>query len=646
MAGSFNESVVPDITETIPTSISARTGQSVYVQKTTLADVAINDMGFRYAIDDANLYQRQTADYRRQQVDTSKEPGEQSLNQWWVRDQNSWHRGAGINFYEPGSVDTTEYRYNRSLGVDVWTQGQATLLKSSPSIVSATSGQGCFVASAVVSGVDVFFGVVGGTLFRHDGTTRTNYTGTAALGTRPVVTGAKVIVGATDGIWFGDVTGTVLTHQYTTATGVNVSPHWVKSRIIASQGPNLLDLTLAGSGSLDSVTPLYVHPSATFTWTSVAEAPGAILVAGYDNGYGFIYKIGLDDTVASNATPILGPPILVCDFPPGETVHSIKSYLSQYLGIGTSKGVRIGAISTTLAGIVQVQYGPLIIQTTQPVRSLSARDRFVYAGIEADLDGFSGLARIDLSQEIGDGTQRYAWAWDAQSHTTGFVQSISFLGVSDRVVYGVQGKGIFLESLTLYEPTGYILSGKVRFGTSEAKTFNLLKVRAQIPDLCGISVDTIQEDGTDEFLTRVTSAWDTSEDISLKTLSDEGQAYASIKLTIDSGGGLLTTPMLQSLQLKGTPQPKLQRQIQMPLRLVDTEQDRHGIPLGKEGSAISRLLQLEEMEQDHTTVLVTDYTNDESFIAQIQKVAFTRDTPPSRNKKNFGGILTVTVLKL
>lgn len=645
---SFVDSIDPDITETIPTSISARPADSpVYVSSGVLADVAINGMAFRYAIDDQNTYQRQTSDFRRTQIDTSKEPGEQSLNQWWVRDQDSWHIGAGINYYEPGSNQTTEYRYAKSMGVDVWTEGQASLLHSCPQLIAATSGQSCYVTSAVISGTNYFIGSIAGTVFKHDGTTRTNYTGFTGNAYEPVVAGGKVVVGGTNGIWMGLLTATTLTQSYTSTSGNSFQPFFAKTRIMVTSGPSIWDLTLPGTGSLDSTAPLYTHPSATFTWTSMSEAPGAILVAGRDSGYGFIYKIDLEDTGVTGATPTLGAPQLLCDFPPGEEVWSIKTYLSSYLAIGTSKGVRVGAISTTVSGVVVVNYGPIVIPTVNPVRCFSARDRFAFGGIEAGLDGNSGIARLDLSQEIGEtGSQRYAYAFDGQAHVTGQVQSASFLGVSDRLVFAVQGAGIFLQSTTLFENSGYILSGKIRYGTSENKTFNYLKVRASIPGDSGISVDTIRQDTTDEFLQRLTAAWDTATDLTLRTLSDTGEEYASIMLTLDSGTDLMSTPVLTSMQVKGTPKPRISRDIKLPLRLEDVEQDRNGNKIGATGESIARLLMLEQIEQDNTTVLFTDFNTMESFTAQIRQVSFTRDTPPSRNRGNFGGILTVTLLKL
>jgi hypothetical protein len=75
-------------------------------------------------------YRRVTAQYRKQQIDQSREPGEQTLTGWWVRSQSSFHFGQGIKFFEPIQDESLRFQYTESKGIDVWTKGQATLLKS------------------------------------------------------------------------------------------------------------------------------------------------------------------------------------------------------------------------------------------------------------------------------------------------------------------------------------------------------------------------------------------------------------------------------------------------------------------------------------------------------------------------------------
>jgi hypothetical protein len=635
--GSFLETTDPDISESIPTHISGRTSNPIYISRGVLADIAIAEIPFRLAISDNNPYKRETADFRRQQIDTSAEPGEQTLAQWWVRDQESWHRGAGINFYEPGSNEgATKYRFNSSVNLDVWTEGQATLVHSTPLATSATGGQSVYCTPAKVSGVDVSFIVVGSTLSRHNGTTKTDYTGSA--GSEPVIAGSKVLTGTTAGILAGDTTGTTLTSLWS-STGAAVRPWWVKSRIIASKANVLYDLTLAG-GTIDGSTPkLYEHPDANWTWTSVAEAPGAILASGYSNGYGFIYRFSLTDPGAG-ASPVVGGASQVADFPPGEEVHSIKNYLSTYLAIGTTRGVRVGIMDTDGS----VQYGPLIIETTNPVRCFAARDRFIYVGIQDGIDGMSGCARIDLSQSTAD--LRFAYAFDANAQTTGQVQSIGFLGQTERVTLGVLSKGFYLQSASLYEATGYVLSGRIRFGTVEPKAYNRAKVRAAIPEGTGVTLTTVNAQGSQESIVRMGGAWNTDEDITLKSIADIGQPHAQILLTLDSSDDGTLTPTLNSFQVKATPLPRIQRLIQYPLLCQDIEEDRNGNKTGKLGSASERLAALEGLEQGRSEILVQDFRRNESFSAQVRTVQFINDTPPSRNKPNFGGLVLVTVLAL
>lgn len=91
-------------------------------------DVAIDGVPFVIKVDDQFPYQRQTAEYKKQQFDNTAEAGEQSLSGWWLRSQSSFHYGSGINFYEPSQGETLRYRFADSQGVDPWTIGSVSLL--------------------------------------------------------------------------------------------------------------------------------------------------------------------------------------------------------------------------------------------------------------------------------------------------------------------------------------------------------------------------------------------------------------------------------------------------------------------------------------------------------------------------------------
>ncbi len=119
-------------TRAIAVDVGVVSNTSIWQNTDIAYDVAIGGQPFIYAISDGNPYIRQTAPFRKEQFDNQTEPGEQSLTGWWIRSQSSFHNGAGITFFDPALVSNEgAYRFADSQGVDVWTEGQVTLLSSS-----------------------------------------------------------------------------------------------------------------------------------------------------------------------------------------------------------------------------------------------------------------------------------------------------------------------------------------------------------------------------------------------------------------------------------------------------------------------------------------------------------------------------------
>jgi len=119
-----------DITEGLVYTLSNPAGSTTYSATGEAYDVAIGGLPFFLLNSDDSPYRRVTAQYRKQQIDQSREPGEQTLTGWWLRSQSSFHYGQGIKFFEPIQDESLRFQYTESKGVDVWTKGQATLLKS------------------------------------------------------------------------------------------------------------------------------------------------------------------------------------------------------------------------------------------------------------------------------------------------------------------------------------------------------------------------------------------------------------------------------------------------------------------------------------------------------------------------------------
>jgi hypothetical protein len=129
-----------DITEGLVYTLSNPAGSTNYSATGEAYDVAIAGLPFFLLNSDDSPYRRVTAQYRKQQIDQSREPGEQTLTGWWLRSQSSFHYGQGIKFFEPIQDESLRFQYTESKGIDVWTKGQATLLKSVNSQHTVTGG--------------------------------------------------------------------------------------------------------------------------------------------------------------------------------------------------------------------------------------------------------------------------------------------------------------------------------------------------------------------------------------------------------------------------------------------------------------------------------------------------------------------------
>ena len=94
-----------DITEgraTRAIAVDIGVGTGTIWQNTGIAyDCAIAGLPFFMGINDQRPYERGTAPFRKQQFDSQRDPGEQSLTGWWLRSQSSFHAGEGIDFYDP-----------------------------------------------------------------------------------------------------------------------------------------------------------------------------------------------------------------------------------------------------------------------------------------------------------------------------------------------------------------------------------------------------------------------------------------------------------------------------------------------------------------------------------------------------------------
>jgi hypothetical protein len=410
-------------------------------------DIAVGGLPFFYAISDARPYRRQTAPFRKDQFDNGSEPGEQSLTGWWIRSQSSFHGGAGIKFYDPSAGETVAHRFTDSKGVDVWTKGQVTMLKNT-STAHYTTGDIESNKRPFQQLRSIQWGGTNGVLLHDeydvdkiavDGT-ETHFIDNAAGTDYPVF---AICDDGVNAYWVTRIldSGVDKTAVYkkpltgdssTSATllfksnSLVVSKgtmEYVKDRIVMAINNKIFEFPTTAS-SLP--TALYTHSDSDIVFSSISSSGSSIYVAAYSGIQSFIFKFTLS---TSGTMPTLTSAVVSADMPVGEIIHKIYYYLG-YMMIGTNKGIRAAVVSDTDGSI---NYGPLIVETTQPCYDFAARDKFVWCA--TGVAGNPGVIRIDLGNEIE--TLRFAYANDLYvDDITGYrTTSCAFAGDLNRLVF-------------------------------------------------------------------------------------------------------------------------------------------------------------------------------------------------------------------
>lgn len=602
-------------------------------------DCSIGGLPFLFGFSDQYPLKRETASFRRDRVDTERNPGEQSLDSgFWLRSQSSWHYGSGLTSAEPLEVSEKEaqFRYQRGGGVNVWTAGQVTLLNDTESEFTSTG------TSQHLIGVDT--GVL-----HADGTTVTYVTTSSATAvtwggsTQPVTSlasdGANYFAANSVGIYKGALpsgAGSLIWN-----TGATTVARWVKSRLMAAIGASLYELT--GTGPT-LPTALFTHPNSGWVWTDIAEGPSAIYVAGYSGDTSLIYKIGVN---TSTSAITLNQPVVVAELPRGELVRSLYSYVGTYIVIGTSKGARVAAIRDDGS----LTFGPLVVESTDGCLDAVADGSFVYVtmGTQADAGDRvkrAGLARIDLGTTLNQNPLNFAAAADlvCPSGLTGSTSQVTTAGGKVWFTVTGTGGGVFRQNNN-YVSNGWIETGRIRLGTVEAKAWRDIRVLSDESSAGTIaahaSTSTATAPSTWSQIVSITSGtYDLFGSLNAVASTPVSALYVAIKLT---RGSATTTPVLTGYQVVAIPAPKRTELVQVPLMLFDYEVDRQGVKYGKPGSSRSRYQILKLMEGASNTVQWRDFTTGETSEAFIEQVSYSRTSPPTRQSSGSGGIVTVTM---
>ena len=722
-----------DITEGLPYVLSNPVGAINFSSTGESYDIALGGQPFFLAASDETPYRRVTAQYRKQQIDQTREPGEQTLTGWWLRSQSSFHYGQGIKYFEPIQDESLRFQYTVSKGVDVWTKGQATLiLDTDPGHVTTTAiypngrpGQylrsikwtksgntydGCLLLdgydlnkvyptitatitnkaltsnvatlttsaahgmavgmTAEISGVDATFNgaytitAVTSTTFSY-AKTATNVTSQAATGTvisndthfqdYAAVGAYRIYAVCDDGVyayWIAliDDSGVDRTAMYkkllnddqtvsptlmwktSSVLVTNAVLEFTKERIVAVINGGVYEIATTAT---TLPTAVYTHPVNDFTYTSITSSGAAIYVTGYSGSQSNIQKFTL---TTAGAMPTLTSAITAAEMPSGERIFKIYYYLG-YMLIGTSKGLRVAAVSDDGS----IAYGPLVFETDQPIYDFAARDRYVWCA--TSVGGEPGTTRVDLGTQIAPLIFPYAWDTYYAGVTGRQTTACAFVNGTDRLAFTTNhtttNGSVYIESASRLVSSGYLRTGFVRYNTLEGKIFKLLTPRIDTTN-GGLDISSIAYDDTAYPIGTFAQESNVSE-IGIP-YPQGAQEYLGFKFTLtrsttDSTKG----PLFTGYQLKSLPAVPRQRLIQYPLFCFDREADKFGVQVGFEGSAWDRMQQLEAVENAGDTIRVEDFRTGESYIGLIEEMDFINRTPQDKRFSGFGGNLVVTI---
>lgn len=506
--------------------------------------------GRPYLLDTASGRYARTFEARlRDSVDQAEIPGETSINPQglWRRGQTSWHFGFNQKYGD--LPDSNVQRFNDSLGVDVWTEGQLTLLDDTK-------------VSLSTSGTNLFLAVVGDELFCSDGSnikystdpfasspTWTTITGTGAVRDLQTIGDDAYVVfagtGSTQGINKVDG-GTHALQGTSQAYGVEFGAiGYAKGRLIAG-GHDSAKLWFDPSGS--NPTADFTHPDSKFRWTGFASGQNAIYCAGFSGQTSMVYKITL------KADGTLDTPVVAAELPVGEEIKSLSSYLG-FVIIGTNEGFRYASPDSDASLVVGQT-----ISLPNPVLTADGHQEYIWVGFTNYTSAKTGLGRIDLSHFVDPNVP--ASAPDLMYTGQGEVQSVTTL--SSKQVFTVSGVGVVVQDTANLVSEGFCETGTWRWGIADPKFLAFFDLEYE--SLNGeIDVNYGYDGAAYAVLGSAVSQASTS-----KTMTGPDTQFreAKIKLTLKRDSSTATEgPVLHRWQARAVPTPSRSELFQVPVLL-------------------------------------------------------------------------------
>lgn len=613
-------------------------------------DVAIGGLGFRLAINKERPYERATAQFRKEQFDSSPTVGDQSLTGWWTRGQLSFHGGAGTKFYEvlDGEEILNTWYNGRNADPGLGELNMAPLM----SAASVADVRDVAQVTNYVTNYFLFAKSTGNLTVAPELATYLPGAETtfSATGTVNAITAAPGVSYA----WIADGTAVkvyqhgagALTTQFTHSA--QITHLWYLKRRLWFVDVDGRFYMVAADRSLATTASDAFYQSTEFAaighgrgrWKA-AETPGAVYLARENQ----VWAIALDESAVA---PAPAPPVLAAVLPSRDTISSL-GYLLGHLVIPTVKGIRFAAVDG-----IKLVYGPLVATEVDfsPSVRVAARGETAYvAGRDLYKNG-SGVYAFDLGGMVTPLRPAYWLRHRASNNTIGDYAGVvapeklyAWFGGSSATVC-VVADGVW-DLTRAYSVDTSVTTGYHRFGTLEKKSYRHVTVRAQGS---GGTIQVWRKDDPNDLFTRtligtLTLPADTEVTLPLGLASPQGAVALEFVLAPKATDNTVA-PTLLGYQLKALPAPVRQRMIRVPLLCMD-EESRGGTPAtGYDGSAHDRLTALEVMEASGGVHDYQDYRTGETGTVFIESIEHRGTTPPSAQSDGYGGIVWVTLRKI
>ena len=499
-------------------------GAYTFYLGSSTADVAVPFTvkldGRTYPIDVKN-YKRSSLTSLRDSVVSTGQADDSLFNAdgaWW-RYRYNWWSGAGQPNMDLGE-DRNLSRFDSSVGVNVWEEGELSLLHSTTFYDISMAG-----STSLLCPTSNHLYVSDGTSLKRTADFSTWSTLTVSGTINDLATdGLNVYVATSSNLYVINTAGTV-----TSVVGSAHSRVWFAGgRLFASVG-NILKTY----DSAYSAVTVDTHFQSSFTWTTLFAVGSKIYAGGYAGARSELYGFSISGAGAL----VKGAEVVSL------SINELLQNAISHAGIVifcTNKGIRMA----TVAADGSLTYGPLI-DTPGSVSSAQAEGQYVWFNWRSIDANKTGAGRLDLSNTPRP--MQPAFATDVYADTAGTCTTIARF--NGRTVLGIPTVGVFAESTTAYVTSGHIHSGQVYFGTVERKSVTDLNATFQ-PLAAGEAVIVKVYDDQALLLNSVGSEVVNSKKVVVQLDGEQGDWF---DVRVELAGNGTSTPTFERWRLRAFP---------------------------------------------------------------------------------------------